>query len=129
MIRFTRFMMSAALLLLATAAFSASAQAADAEAGKIQYDQLCFSCHGTTGKGDGPAGAALNPPPRDFSAGDFLYDADANGTPGEDADLSLIIKNGAATYGGNPMMAPWGYLGDDAIADIVAYVRTLKVEN
>lgn len=128
MIRFTRFMISAAVLL-AAAAFGGSAQAADATAGKTQYDQLCFSCHGFTGKGDGPAGAALQPPPRDFSAGDFLYDADGNGTPGEDADLSLIIKNGAATYGGNPMMAPWGYLGDEAIADIVAYVRTLKVEN
>ena len=27
----------------------------------------CFVCHGMTGKGDGPAGQAMNPKPRDFT--------------------------------------------------------------
>lgn len=27
----------------------------------------CFNCHGTSGKGDGPAGAILNPTPRNFT--------------------------------------------------------------
>jgi len=27
----------------------------------------CFNCHGKEGKGDGPAGAILNPSPRDFT--------------------------------------------------------------
>jgi mono/diheme cytochrome c family protein len=27
----------------------------------------CFNCHGTSGKGDGPAGQILNPSPRDFT--------------------------------------------------------------
>jgi hypothetical protein len=89
-------------------------------------DTLCFTCHGSAGKGDGPAGAALTPPPRDFSVGDFKFDADKNGTPGEDADLTLVIKNGAGAYGGNPSMAPWGHLSDQDVADLVAYVRSLK---
>jgi mono/diheme cytochrome c family protein len=28
---------------------------------------LCTSCHGDTGKGDGPAAPSFNPPPRDFT--------------------------------------------------------------
>lgn len=108
--------------LLAPAAY-----AGDAAAGKAKYDMLCFTCHGATGVGDGPAGAALNPPPRDFTKGDFVLDADGNGTPGEDADLVLVIKNGAGAYGGNPVMAPWGAaMTDDDVNNVVAYVRSLK---
>jgi len=113
---------------LALAFFLApAAYAGDAAAGKGKYDTLCFTCHGATGKGDGPAGAALNPPPRDFTQGDFILDADGNGTPGEDADLVLVIKDGAGKYGGNPVMAPWGAaMTDDDVNNVVAYVRSLK---
>lgn len=31
------------------------------------YTQYCASCHGTTGRGDGPAAAALQPPPTDLT--------------------------------------------------------------
>lgn len=34
--------------------------------GKELYNSNCSSCHGETGQGNGPAGAALNPPPRNF---------------------------------------------------------------
>lgn len=34
--------------------------------GKELYTTNCVSCHGETGQGNGPAGAALNPPPRNF---------------------------------------------------------------
>ncbi|MDQ3700905.1 MAG: cytochrome c, partial [Chloroflexota bacterium] len=30
------------------------------------YAQNCLVCHGATGRGDGPAGRALRPPPADF---------------------------------------------------------------
>ena len=98
----------------------------DLAAGKKNFDMLCMSCHGATGKGDGPAGAVLNPTPRDFSVGDFKFDADKDGTPGTDADLALVIKNGAGAYGGSPLMAPWGHLSDPEVANLVAYVRSLK---
>ncbi|MCP5058680.1 MAG: cytochrome c [bacterium] len=121
--------MTRILLALLASSFvflAAPIGAADAEAGKASYNTFCTTCHGTTGKGDGPAGAALTPPPRDFSIGEFKYDADKNGTAGEDADLTLVIKNGAAAYGGNPVMAPWGHLDDAALANLVAFIRTLK---
>jgi len=35
--------------------------------GKASYDQMCASCHGAAGKGDGAAAAALNPKPKDLS--------------------------------------------------------------
>jgi len=107
---------------VAPAAFAAG----DAAAGKKNYDMLCFTCHGTSGKGDGPAGAALNPPPRNFTLGKFKFDANKDGKVGTDEDLALVIKNGAGAYGGNPTMAPWGYLSDKDIADLIAYIRTFK---
>jgi len=116
-------LVSAVLALLAPAAFASG----NAAAGKKTYDMLCFTCHGTTGKGDGPAATGLNPPPRNFTVGTFKFDANGDGKPGEDTDLVLVIKNGAATYGGNPVMAPWGgALKEQQIQDLVTYIRTLK---
>lgn len=37
--------------------------------GKELYANNCSSCHGVMGQGDGPAGAALNPRPRNFHSG------------------------------------------------------------
>ena len=36
--------------------------------GKAIFAQTCATCHGTEGKGDGPGGKGLNPPPRNFTA-------------------------------------------------------------
>ena len=113
--------------LLTLAAFSIpTAALADADRGKKLFVMNCSSCHGNGGKGDGPVGKALNPPPRDFTVGDFKIDANKDGKPGEDADLKLVIKNGAATYGGSPMMAPWPALGDGDVDSIIVFVRSLK---
>jgi mono/diheme cytochrome c family protein len=100
--------------------------AADAAAGKPTFEANCASCHGTTGKGDGPVGMALQPPPRDFSKGEFKFDADGNGTPGEDADLEAVINQGAAAFGGSPLMAPWPTLSEADVANVIAHIRSLK---
>lgn len=109
---------------LALAPIAADA-AGDAAKGKSLYDANCATCHGPGGKGDGPVGSALQPPPRDFTIGDFKIDADKDGKPGSDADLVLVIAQGAAAFGGSPMMAPWGHLSEQDRADLVAYVRSL----
>ena len=100
--------------------------AADAAAGKTAFVTNCASCHGETGKGDGPVGAALQPPPRDFSKGEFKFDTDGDGNPGSDTDLKNVIQKGGAAYGGSPLMAPWPTLSDDDVANVIAYIRTLK---
>jgi high-affinity iron transporter len=38
----------------------------DLARGRVLYQQSCASCHGAAGHGDGPAAAALDPPPIDF---------------------------------------------------------------
>ncbi len=111
-------------LFVATAPLGA--RAGNAENGATIYKTNCVTCHGESGKGDGPVGAALNPPPRDFTKGEFKFDANGDGTPGEDADLILVITNGAGTYGGSPLMAPWGHLSESDINDLLAYIRSLK---
>ena len=100
--------------------------AGDAAAGKVIFDANCASCHGVSGKGDGPVGAALTPHPRDFTVGEFKFDADGSGTPGDDEDLVLVIQNGAMKFGGSPLMAPWPTLTPEQVSDIIAHIRSLK---
>ena len=116
-----------ACFALAVLIAPASALAADVAAGKAKYDMFCASCHGPTGKGDGPVAVAIKPPPRDFSEGAFKFDTDDSGEAGSDEDLENVIANGAAKYGGNMMMAPWGgTMTDDDIANVIAFIRSLK---
>ncbi len=114
-------------LALATLLAPAGAFAGDAAAGKTVYTVNCLSCHGETGKGDGPVGAVLQPPPRNFAVGDFKFDTDGDGKTGTEADLTAVITKGAGAFGGNQMMAPWGgMLSEDDIANVIAYIHTLK---
>ena len=41
--------------------------AADREAAKTRFSTVCFTCHGMSGKGDGPASTGLVPNPRNFT--------------------------------------------------------------
>ena len=114
-----------AAMLIAALPLAAHA-AGDAAAGKAKFDLFCASCHGAGGVGDGPA-APKDPAPRDFTKGEFKYDADKDGNPGSDADLALIIKNGAAAYGGSPLMVGWGAALQEAdVQNLIAFVRSLK---
>jgi len=112
---------------LAMLVVPSAALAGDAAAGKAKYDMFCSSCHGPTGKGDGPVAVAIKPPPRDLSSGEFVFDTDESGDAGTDADLKNVITNGAGEYGGNLMMAPWGGTMSEAdIDNVIAYIRSLK---
>jgi cytochrome c oxidase cbb3-type subunit III len=96
------------------------ADAADVEQGKKLYGQFCVTCHGQSGKGDGPGAAALNPKPRDHTDKEYMSKL-------SDDDMLKVIKNGGASIGKSPLMPPWGAsLKDDQIQDIIAYVRTLS---
>ena len=120
----TQLVVAAALAALLA---PAAAFAGDAAAGKTTYTMFCSSCHGDGGKGDGPVGAVLNPPPRDLSKGDFKFDTDGDGVPGSDQDLLNVMTNGAAKYGGSAQMAPWGgSLSEGDRANVLAFIRSLQ---
>jgi cytochrome c oxidase cbb3-type subunit 3 len=96
-----------------------AAHAGDVEQGKKLYGQFCVSCHGQSGKGDGPAAAALNPKPRDHTDKELMSKL-------SDDDMLKVIKNGGASVGKSPLMPPWGgALKDEQIKDVIAYIRTL----
>lgn len=116
------------ILLTAVAAsvIPAAATAADAEAGNALFQINCMTCHGPAGKGDGPLAAALDPKPRDLSSGEFKFDTDNDGKTGTDADLKNVIMQGAMAFGGSPLMAPWMTLSDADVANLIAFIRTLK---
>src|SRR5690606_8586768 len=76
---FPSFALALALGLAVAALPATRAGAADVANGKVLYQQNCVSCHGESGKGDGPTGQALaatGTPPRDFTKADFKFDAD-----------------------------------------------------
>lgn len=104
--------------------------AGDVAAGKAKFMSLCVSCHGESGKGDGPTGKALaaagQPAPRDFTVGDFVLDANKDGKTGTDADLREVITKGALVFGGSAMMAPVQGLSDADLANLIAFIRSLK---
>jgi mono/diheme cytochrome c family protein len=103
----------------------AAAAAGGAAAGEKVYKAFCVTCHGTTGKGDGPAAVALNPKPADFSAGAFKYDVNGNGTKGDIEDIKAIVHDGAAKHGGSPLMTPWPTIKPDQLQAVAEYVKSL----
>lgn len=97
-----------------------TAQAADLAKGKSTFTSFCASCHGPTGKGDGPAAAGLNPKPRDLSdpkvAGKLT-----------DKYLTDIISKGGAALGKSGLMPPWGgSLKADDIKNVIAFINSLS---
>jgi mono/diheme cytochrome c family protein len=117
--------LAGALFICISAALIATTSAraqegADAAKGKPVYQMFCVTCHGEAGDGQGPVGKTLNPPPRDFTQGDFKYG-------GSDQDIYDVITNGAAAKGGSALMAPWGpVINEGDRWSIVKYIRTLK---
>lgn len=96
-----------------------AAEKGDPKAGKAKYDLLCASCHGNTGKGDGPAAAAMNPKPRNHTDGKYMNAL-------TDKYLFDIIKGGGVGVGKSPLMPVWGgQLTDQDITNLVAYIRSL----
>jgi mono/diheme cytochrome c family protein len=120
-------LLSAVALALAFA--PTTARAADIAKGKETFKMFCASCHGEGGKGDGPGGKGLTPPPLDFAKAQFRFDADKNGKTGEDPDLKAVISQGAAAFGGSPLMSPWaGALTDADIDNVIAVIRSLEAK-
>ena len=85
-----------------------------ATAGADVFKTNCESCHGPQGHGDGPAGAALDPAPKNL--------AELQAQAGDDYLFWRITTGKEGTS-----MVPWkGVLTDEQIWQVVSFIRTLK---
>lgn len=102
------------------ALLSSSWAAGDAGEGKASYEKLCISCHGMSGKGDGPAAAKLAVKPRDHTDTNAMSHL-------TDQAVFDVIKGGGSAVQHSPLMPPFGaVLKDDQVWDLVSYVRSLS---
>jgi mono/diheme cytochrome c family protein len=84
--------------------------------GRDLFKANCASCHGDNGMGDGPAGTALNPRPRNFHQATGW----TNGSKVAEIYRTLqegIIKNGMASY---------AYLPPADRFSLIHYIRTFQ---
>jgi mono/diheme cytochrome c family protein len=81
--------------------------------GKKIYMSNCSPCHGNTGKGDGPAAAALNPKPADHTSTVLLKETDG----------SLYWK---ISEGRKPMPSYKKALTDAQRWELVNYIRSIS---
>lgn len=104
--------------MAALCVFSVQAHAADVDAGKAKFQQLCAVCHGPAGAGDGAAAPGLNPKPREL--GDPEWQAKI-----DDAHLRKVIVEGGPAVGLSPMMTAQRGMSEDDLANVIAYIRSL----
>jgi|SRR5271165_5141242 len=106
-----------------------------AASGKEMFNQYCASCHGTDGKGNGPAATAMKVPPTDLSQLSKKHDGKY---PANTVAGILRFGSGPASHGSSDMPV-WGPLFQsldkyhDAviqqrISNLVSYIETLQAK-
>jgi mono/diheme cytochrome c family protein len=90
--------------------------------GKRLYRLYCASCHGTAGDGGGPAGAGLDPAPREFESGTFLYKSTSGDALPTDEDLRRVIRDGIPARG----MPGWVGLRSEDLDALANYLKTFS---
>jgi mono/diheme cytochrome c family protein len=90
----------------------------EAEAQKA-FVGRCAACHGTTGKGDGPGAAALNPKPRNYTDKEWQKSV-------TDDQIAKTIMYGGAAVGKSPNMPAQPDLSSkpEMVAALVKVVRS-----
>ncbi|MDO8813003.1 MAG: ethylbenzene dehydrogenase-related protein [Gallionella sp.] len=114
-----------ALLAFCTALFiagQAAAKPGDADKGKEIYDKRCTWCHGAEGDGAGAAKDMLNPPPRDFTSGNYKIKTSSfeDMAPNDD-DIFRMVRDGMP---GTSMPGWSDVLSEQDMWNLVAYVKT-----
>jgi mono/diheme cytochrome c family protein len=85
------------------------------------FQSLCSTCHGNSGKGDGPGAQALDPKPRSF--GDAAWQASVN-----DDHLRKVITLGGGAVGKSLAMPPQPQLKSqpEVLDGLISIVRSFK---
>ena len=84
--------------------------------GRTIFEKSCASCHGVTGRGDGPAAVRMNPRPPAIGTADHMRGI----TP------ALMFRITSIGIAGTPMAGFAGALTPDQRWNVVAYVNTLR---
>ncbi len=93
----------------------------DVRMGRMIYSMSCVFCHGSRGKGDGPASIFLgpysHPRPNDFSAGIFKFRSTGTGELPMLTDLMRTIREGIPGF-----MPSFRNMGEDRIRQVALYI-------
>jgi cytochrome c553 len=89
-------------------------------AGQPIFEASCVVCHGSTGEGDGPGAAGLDPQPASLADPEMMSDV-------TDGYLFWRISEGGMAEPFNSAMPPWkDVLSEEEIWQVVNYVRELS---
>jgi len=107
---------------------------ANTAAGRETFVKYCASCHGTAGKGDGPAAFAMKPPPLDLTTVTKRHEGKF-----PEGYIGALLRFGRnlAAHGSDDMPV-WGThfrsldpandpTGQHHIDDVIAYIRSLQL--
>ncbi|WP_070962902.1 c-type cytochrome [Vibrio sonorensis] len=103
--------------ILTSASLSATLPAqANFDNGKLNYQQLCMSCHGEKGQGNGKLAKTLSKPPSNMNQALSTWYTSDN-------DLELTVLSGEGT------MPAWrSQLTPQDVKEIFAYLRTINLD-
>jgi len=90
---------------------------AGAQSAMSVYAQKCAECHGQNGKGDGPAGQVMVPPPTPFST-------TLKGK--SDSWIASVITQGGPAVGLSPGMPPHPNMSSSQVKDLTQYIKGLN---
>ncbi len=86
------------------------------------YQRQCAVCHGSAGRGDGPAAGLLAPRPRDFTVGVYKFRSTPSGSLPALDDVVATIRRGLP---GTSMAAYGTILTPDEIQGVARFVLSL----
>ncbi len=90
--------------------------------GKALYNDICATCHGINGNGDGVLAANLQTKPRNFTTGLFKFRSTFSGQLPTDQDLSITIKSGTHSTA----MTTFETFSPEQIWALVQYIKTFS---
>ena len=128
-----KFLVKVLIFTSAITGFSACSFAEDINSGKLDYEFYCASCHGKTGKGDGPVSPELRTKPSDLTS---LAKNNGGVFP---AEILYRIIDGRRTIRshGTYEMPVWGFVfpnsgskdvARDRILGIIGYLKSIQVK-